>query len=141
MNTVEQINTIEARPTGRGRPVTKNTARVRNATMKAVVALGTENPKVQFTAREVAKHAKVARAKVALALRWLDHTHGVLVQVDTTHQNRRARPELVYMLADAAPAEAIEARDARDEELARRAAERADNQTESSDSEDEEETA
>lgn len=126
MNTnTEALNNIEVRPTGRGRPVNKNTARARSATIRAIVAFTAEDGSVRFSARDLAGKAKVGRAKVALALRWLDHQHGAVVPVDTTHQERRARPELVYMLADEAPKEAIKARDARNEELANRAAARA----------------
>lgn len=94
----EELNNIEVRPTGRGRPVNKNTARTRSAVIRHLSSRLEDGNKDNFSARDVASATKIGRAKVALALRWLDHLHGAVVPVDTTHQERRARPELVYAL-------------------------------------------
>jgi len=110
MNTaLETLENIEARPTGRGRPVNKATVRTRNAVLRALAnrAKDTATANAEFTARDIAKETKIGRQRVALALRWLNKSHGVLAVAGNAPRSERGRPDLIYKL-DASGGEASE---------------------------------
>ena len=110
------LATVDVTPSGRGKRPTPATVRARRAVINFLRTSDTLADGDTFTARDVARGTRQAKARVALALRWLDHNVNLITVVGNYvpesstgrkarkdgGQDRRQRPELVYQFADVA---------------------------------------